>query len=258
MVRLPSHSAPASALILAAGRGARMRPLTDSTPKPLLAVQGRPLMQWAMEALAAGGAAHVVVNTGWLGQQIQDRFGARVGLDNGRVLAVSYSREELDFGYALETQGGIARALPLLEEVFWVASGDVLAPDFAFDEAVRERFAASGELAHLWLVPNPDFHPDGDFAFDAGGRIHNAADPEVPRYTFSNLALFRRAFFGPPLCDIAFGNPQGLARPLVALLRAGIDAGVVGASLYQGRWANVGTPAQLAVLDAGAPLRSDQ
>lgn len=252
MVRLPSLPVPASALILAAGRGERMRPLTDTTPKPLLPVQGKPLIQWPMEALSAGGATQVVVNTGWLGQQLQDRLGARVALDNGRSMAVSYSREELDFGYALETLGGIVRALPLLDEVFWVASGDVLAPDFVFSEAVRERFVASGQQAHLWLVPNPDFHPGGDFALDAGGRIHNTAAADVPRYTFSNVAIFQRTFFGPPLCDIAFGNPQGLARPLGPLLRAGIDAGVVGASVYGGRWANVGTPAQLAALNAGA------
>ena len=117
------------ALILAAGRGERMRPLTDSCPKPLLTVRGKPLMQWHMEALARGGCTGLVVNTAWLGAQITSHFGPARTFDGGRMLSISYSNEQADFGGALETAGGIARALPLLQaggqDVFWLVAGDV-------------------------------------------------------------------------------------------------------------------------------------
>jgi MurNAc alpha-1-phosphate uridylyltransferase len=150
-----------AAMILAAGRGQRMRPLTDVTPKPLLQVRGKALMQWPMQALARGGFHRLVVNTAWLGEQISDFFGT-IPASNGHELLsnlmgvqVAYSHEGRDFGRALETAGGIVRALPLLDEVFWVLAGDVYAPDFAFTQAAVDRFAASGKLAHLWLVPLP-------------------------------------------------------------------------------------------------------
>ncbi len=142
-------------MILAAGRGERMRPLTDTCPKPLLEVRGKPLMQWPMEALAAGGFTELVVNTDWLGTQVLQRFGAKPLLDGHTALSISYSDEGRDFGGALETAGGIVRALPLLGDVFWVAAGDVFAPGFVFTQAAVDRFVASGKLAHLWLVPNP-------------------------------------------------------------------------------------------------------
>ena len=251
-MRVPTSavSALAGALLLAAGRGERMRPLTDTCPKPLLPVRGRPLMQWPMQALAAGGCRHLVVNTGWLGEQIEGRFGPQPALDAGHLLSISYSREEQDFGYALETLGGIVRALPLLDDVFWVAAGDVFAPDFAFSAAARERFIASDHLAHIWLVPNPAHNPRGDFGIGPDGLAVNLpTGPAAPRYTFSTIGLYRRELFMPPWCAIAAGNPQGLAQPLAPLLRHAMDNGRISASLYTGRWTDVGTPERLALLN---------
>jgi MurNAc alpha-1-phosphate uridylyltransferase len=244
---------PAGAMILAAGRGQRMRPLTDHTPKPLLPVRGKPLMQWPMEALALGGFERLVVNTGWLGEQISDFFGTAPAsnghdsLSSLKHIEVTYSHEEQDFGYALETAGGIARAMPLLGEVFWVLAGDVYVPDFACTQASVDRFSASGKLAHLWLVPNPPHNPKGDFGLSGEGLALNHADV---RYTFSTIALYRRALFQPPWCAILPGNPQGTAAPLAPLLRAAMDAGQVSAELYTGAWTDVGTPERLAELNA--------
>jgi MurNAc alpha-1-phosphate uridylyltransferase len=228
------------AMILAAGRGERMRPLTDATPKPLLEVRGKPLMQWPMEALAAGGFTELVINTAWLGEQIPARFGDRHGASS-----LTYSHEGRDFGAALETAGGIVRALPLLGDMFWVVAGDVFAPDFAFTQAAVDRFTAGGRLAHLWLVPNPPHNPEGDFGIGSDGRAVQAASC---RFTFSTFALYRAAFFGPPFCAIAPGNPGGEKLALAPLLRAAMDAGAVSAELYAGAWTDAGTPARLAAL----------
>lgn len=262
-------AARARAMILAAGRGERMRPLTDRCPKPLLRVHGQPLLVWTMQALARGGFSSLVINTGWLGEQIPQFFGATpasngaVALLNSERIALHFSHEMQDFGYALETLGGISRALPLLDEVFWVAAGDVYAPDFDFSPAAYARFAASGRLAHLWLVPNPPQHPQGDFALDldpgapagAVSRALNDARPGGVRHTFSTIALYRRALFEPPWCSIIPGNPQGTAAPLAPLLRAAIAAGQVSAELWTGDWTDVGTPERLAAFEAAAPLR---
>jgi len=230
-------------MLLAAGRGMRMRPLTDETPKPLLAVQGRPLMQWPMEALLAGGFWRLVVNTAWLGEQI-DAFCTDWQAQHPGT-EVTVSREGQEFGYALETAGGIARALPLLGDVFWVLAGDVYAPDFAFTPTSVTRFKASGQLAHLWLVPNPPHHPRGDFGLSAEGLALNEADT---RYTYSTIGLYRRELFEVPWCEIVPGNPQGTAEPLAPLLRRAMDAGLVSAELYTGPWVDVGTPERLAEL----------
>ena len=239
------------ALILAAGRGERMRPLTDSCPKPLLAVRGKPLMQWHMEALARGGCTELVVNTAWLGAQITSHFGPMRPLDGGRLLSISYSNEQADFGGALETAGGIARALPLLQaggqDVFWLVAGDVYAPDFRFDPAAVQRFEASNALAHLWLVPNPAHNPRGDFGISPDGLALNQAEGE--RYTYSTIGLYRAALFAEPFCAIPQGNPGGIKAPLAPLLRRAMDEGRVGASLYTGRWTDVGTPERLAELN---------
>jgi len=236
----------ASAMILAAGRGERMRPLTDATPKPLLAVRGKPLMQWPMEALAAGGFTGLVVNTAWLGAQIADRFGPRPVLDGHGALSVAYSDEGRDFGGALETAGGIVRALPLLDDVFWVAAGDVFAPGFVFSRAAVDRFAASGKLAHLWLVPNPPHNPKGDFGLSADGLALNEASE---KYTFSTIGLYRRALFAPPYCDIPAGNPQGVKAPLAPILRAAMENECVSAECHTGPWTDVGTPERLLQLN---------
>jgi MurNAc alpha-1-phosphate uridylyltransferase len=231
-----------SAILLAAGRGERMRPLTDRSPKPLLQVGGKPLMQWPMEALVRGGVASLVINTAWLGEQIPAQFGA--SFDG--ALSIAYSEEGRDFGKALETAGGISRALPLLDQVFWVLAGDVFAPDFVFSQTAMAHFAGSGKLAHLWLVPNPAHNPKGDFGLSPEGLALNRSEV---KYTYSTVGLYRRALFQPPWCDIPPGNPEGAVAPLAPLLRAAMDNGLVSAELYTGRWADVGTPERLASLN---------
>ena len=227
-------------MVLAAGRGMRMRPLTDVCPKPLLEVKGLPLMQWPMEALYRAGCARLVVNTAWLGEQIEARFAGWPDRHPGAHIA--YSHEGIDFGYALETAGGISRALPLLDDVFWVLAGDVYAPDFVFGQDPLDRFRASDDLAHLWLVPNPAHNPRGDFGLSADGRALNQAEE---RLTFSTIALYRRALFELPWCHTKPGNPQGSASALAPLLRAAMDANRVSAELYTGAWTDVGTPERL-------------
>jgi MurNAc alpha-1-phosphate uridylyltransferase len=234
----------AQAMVLAAGRGERMRPLTDAMPKPLLDVRGKPLMQWPLEALAAGGVSSVVVNTAWLGEQIPERFGA----GGGALPSIAYSHEGRDFGCALETAGGIVRALPLLGDVFWVVAGDVHVPDFVFIPAAMTRFVTSNKLAHLWLVPNPSHNPKGDFGIAADGTALNDA---TERFTFSTIALYRTALFAPPYCDIPAGNPQGERAALAPLLRRAIEKAQVSAERYLGSWTDVGTPERLAALNAG-------
>ena len=240
---------PAQALVLAAGRGERMRPLTDHTPKPLLAVRGQALLAWHLSALAHGGVRHACINTAWLEEQIPARLGHAWQAD-GRTLALSYSMEGRDFGGALETAGGIARALPQLDEVFWVVAGDVFMPGFAFDPQAMVRFAGSPALAHLWLVPNPPHHPKGDFGLDTQGHALNLP-PEHPgpRYTYSTVGLYKRALFRAPLCEIAPGNPQGIKAALGPLLRQAMDHGLVTAEVYVGPWTDVGTPERLAQLN---------
>ena len=255
------------AMILAAGRGERMRPLTDHTPKPLLPVRGKPLMQWPLEALARGGFQHVLVNTAWLGQQVFDTFGHHFSIKplshgpeqllTSEQIEINYSHEGQDFGGALETAGGIVRALPRLGEVFWVLAGDVFAPDFVFSQAAVTRFAASGQLAHLWLVPNPAHNPQGDFGLSRPpddtsgvGLACNLApaDPQ-PRYTYSTIGLYRSALFAPPWCAIPVGNPEGVKAALAPLLRTAMDHGRVSAELYHGAWTDVGTPQRLRALN---------
>jgi len=241
-------------MLLAAGRGERMRPLTDSTPKPLLTVRGKPLLQWRMEALLQGGWQHAVINTAWLGEQIEAQFGARFEHPErpGAPLRLDYSREGRDFGQALETAGGISRALPLLGEAFWAMAGDVFAPDFGFRRQDVHDFLASGMLAHIWLVPNPAHNPSGDFGLDTGRglALNTPAGEATPRFTFSTIGLYRRALFVPPWCALPPGNPQGTRAALAPLLRAAMDQQRVSAALYTGDWTDVGTPQRLDRLNA--------
>lgn len=229
----------AQAMILAAGRGERMRPLTDSCPKPLLKVRGKPLMEHHLDAFAQCGFRDVVVNTAWLGEQIEDQYGHETAAGT----RIAYSHEGKDFGGALETAGGIARALPLLDDAFWIVAGDVYMPQFLFTRAAFDRFAASGMLAHLFLVPNPEHNPKGDFGLSREGLALNQADV---RHTYSTVALLRRALFD----GIAPGNPRGEKIKLAPLLRAAMDRGLVTAELYHGPWTDVGTPERLAQLNA--------
>jgi MurNAc alpha-1-phosphate uridylyltransferase len=226
----------AQAIVLAAGRGERMRPLTDTCPKPLLAVRGRPLIGWHLEALARAGYTDAVVNTAWLGEQIEHGCGPAAG-----TLRLHYSHEGRDFGAALETAGGIARALPALADVFWVVAGDVYVPGFAFPRAALEAFAAGDKLAHLYLVANPEHNARGDFGLRAGLALNGGE----PRHTYSTIGLYRRAFFA----GLPAGNPDGLKVALAPMLRQAMDNGLVSAELYAGPWTDVGTPQRLAQLN---------
>jgi MurNAc alpha-1-phosphate uridylyltransferase len=229
------------AIILAAGRGERMRPLTDHTPKPLLEVRGKPLIEWHLEALARDGVREVVVNTAWLEERIALRLGdgARFGL------SIRYSMEGRDHGAALETAGGIAKALPMLIDdafdAFWVVSGDIFVPGFRFDAEAARRFAAGTMKAHLWLVPNPPFHARGDFGLDADGFGIDGPGPDGQRWTYANLALCR--------ASLVAGIAPGTKAALGPLLYAGTRERAVSAELWRGEWENVGTPAQLAALN---------
>ncbi len=229
------------ALILAAGRGERMRPLTDHTPKPLLVVRGKPLIVWHLEALARDGVREIVINTAWLEERIVDTLGD--GAHYG--VSIHYSLEGRDHGGALETAGGMAKALPLLTDgtnnCFWVVSGDVFLPDFRFDAASAQRFAQGRALAHLWLVANAPHHPQGDFGIDVQGFASRTAEP---RFTWASVGLFRS--------DLVASVPAGQKLPLTPLLREGADAGRITAERYDGPWTDVGTVARLDALNAGA------
>ena len=245
-------------MVLAAGRGQRMRPLTDVTPKPLLAVHGKPLLDWHMAALLRDGVRSVVVNTAWLGSQIPVHLDA---VWPAQGMQLHYSHEQEDFGHALETAGGIARALPLLGEAFWVVAGDVFAPDFVFDQRVVQAFLHSEDMAHVWLVPNPEHNAKGDFGFvanAAGGAVGRALNLQSCGQvvdasmclTYSTIALLKAPLFSPVWSGCVPGNPAGIAAPLAPLLRTAMDAQRCGASLYTGRWTDVGTPERLAALNA--------
>jgi MurNAc alpha-1-phosphate uridylyltransferase len=245
-------SAPVKAMILAAGRGERMRPLTDHTPKPLLEVRGRALIEWHAQALAHGGFNQLVINTAWLGEKIVSHFERQPQRDGQALLSIAYSHEGLDFGGALETAGGIVRALPLLGDVFWVLAGDVFVPGFEFSQAAVNRFEASDKLAHLWLVHNPAHNPRGDFGLSESGLALNLPpDNETPRYTYSTIGLYRRALFD-ALPDLPAGNPHGVKAALAPLLRAAMERRQISAELYTGDWTDVGTPARLAELNQNA------
>ncbi|HXC08248.1 MAG TPA: nucleotidyltransferase family protein [Steroidobacteraceae bacterium] len=214
------------AMILAAGRGERLRPLTDATPKPLLPVRGRPLIERHVLALARAGIERIVINVAWLGAQISEYLGdgARYGV------AIVYSDERPQ---ALETAGGIFRALPYLKPgPFAVVNGDVYT-DFPFDTL---RIAANRD-AHLVLVPNPPQHPQGDFGLEHGLALVEAAS----RHTFSGIALYRSSFFD--------GCTDGVF-PLKPLLVRSMAAGRCSAELYPGVWEDIGTAERLRALNA--------
>jgi N-acetyl-alpha-D-muramate 1-phosphate uridylyltransferase len=227
------------ALILAAGRGERMRPLTDRCPKPLLAVRGKPLIEWHLEALAAAGVSQVVINTAWL----EEQFPATLGDGARWGLSIRYSTEGRDHGGALETAGGIAKALPWLtardNDSFWVISGDVFLPGFEFAAGDATRFATSRELARLWLVPNPPHHPDGDFGIDAEPGLASATPP---RLTWASAGLFRAEMFD--------GVKAGQVMKLRPLLDAALVERRLGAQRWHGLWVDVGTPERLREADA--------
>jgi MurNAc alpha-1-phosphate uridylyltransferase len=218
-------------MILAAGRGERMRPLTDEMPKPLLVAGGKPLIVWHIEALVHAGIRDLVINHAHLGHLLEAalgdgaRFGARI----------AWSPEEV----ALESAGGIAHALPLLgDEPFAVINGDITC-DFDFAQLPRaaDALRKAGALAHLVLVPNPPHHPQGDFALREGRVIEQAA----PMFTFSGIGVYAPALFS--------GIAAGAKAKLAPLLRAAMANGRVHGELHAGRWMDIGTPARLAELD---------
>ena len=235
-----SMTSPPRAIVLSAGRGERMRPLTDHTPKPLLVVKGRPLIEWHLEALAAGGVREVVINTAWL----EEQFPAILGDGRRFGLTLRYSFEGRDHGGALETAGGIAKALDWLapggdRAPFWVVSGDVFLPGFEFSPAAFEEMVHRPErLAELWMVPNAPHHPHGDYGIGPDGLALLQA-PQ--RYTWASVGLFRAAMFS----DIA----PGTRMPLRPRLDAAITARRLGARLWTGGWTDVGTPERLAALN---------
>jgi N-acetyl-alpha-D-muramate 1-phosphate uridylyltransferase len=228
------------ALILAAGRGERMRPLTDRTPKPLLPLHGKPLIEWHLEALARAGVREVVVNTAWL----EEQFPAALGYGARWGLSIRYSTEGREHGGALDTAGGIRKALPWLapngDEAFWVVSGDIFMPRFEFDAALAEAFAAGTDLGLLWLVPNPPFHGSGDFNLD-GERLRRAKHATPHAWTYANVALLRPT--------LVAQLPVGQRAPLGPLLFDAAVADRLAGRALPGDWHNLGTPAQLAALN---------
>jgi N-acetyl-alpha-D-muramate 1-phosphate uridylyltransferase len=224
-------------MIFAAGRGERMRPLTDSCPKPLLLAGGKPLIVWQIERLAAAGFKTIVINHAWLGRMFPSKLGdgSRWGVE------LRYSHEM----HALETAGGIAKALPLLEQdgestVFAAVSGDVFCEfDYASLRVRAAQMAREAEPSmHLVMVPNPPFHVLGDFALHPNGTL---ALEGTPRFTFGNIGLYDTRMFR----DMA----PATRRALTPYYRETIAAERATGELYEGRWENIGTPAQLEALD---------
>jgi MurNAc alpha-1-phosphate uridylyltransferase len=215
-------------MVLAAGRGERMRPLTDAAPKPLLSVGGKRLIEYHLERLAAGGFRKVVINTAWLGDMIEAVLGngARFGLD------ITYSHERPE---ALETGGGIFRALPRVGPApFLLVNGDVWT-DIDFGALRRE--PPPGSLAHLVLVRNPPQHPRGDFVLEKGLVSEGAG----PRQTYSGIGIYRPELFA--------GCEPGKF-PLLPLLRRAIAGGQLTGETHTGRWYDIGTAERLRALDA--------
>ncbi len=215
------------AMILAAGHGERMRPLSDITPKPLLQAGGKPLIVWTLERLRDGGIREIVINHAHLGAQIEsalgdgDRYGVRI----------RYSPER----EALETAGGIANALDLLGDAPFIAvAGDIYC-DWDFAKICSRDLA--GNLAHLVLVPNPPHHLEGDFALDQSALRNDG----LPRHTFSGIALYHPRLFT--------GLAPGSRHKLAPLFREAADAGKASGELHTGHWFDIGTPQRLAELD---------
>ncbi|HEV7613761.1 MAG TPA: nucleotidyltransferase family protein [Steroidobacteraceae bacterium] len=221
-----SLKCPSVAMILAAGRGERLRPLTDTTPKPLLRVRGQPLIERHVIALARAGIDRIVINLAWLGSQISEYLGdgARFGVN------IIYSEEQ---PLALETAGGIFRALPhLAPGPFLVVNADIYT-DFPFETLT----VGNDQDAHLVLVPNPPQHPRGDFGMERGIALAAAAT----QYTFSGIAVYRAGFFA--------GCSDGMF-PLKPLLVRAMAANRCSAELFTGLWEDVGTLERLRVLNS--------
>ena len=214
------------AMILAAGRGERMRPLTDHTPKPLLPVAGKTIIEHTINQLISAGFHDIIINHAHLGKQIEEHLGD--GQHYGANIHYSPEGEQ-----ALETAGGIINALPLLgDEAFLVVNGDI-ATDFPFAELKSQTV----DLAHLVMVDNPEHHPRGDFGLDSTGRI---TETGTDRFTFSGIGLYRPELFS--------NIPAGISK-LGPLLRQAIANQRVSGQKYAGFWMDIGTPERLQELD---------
>lgn len=222
------------AMILAAGRGERMRPLTDHTPKPLLEVGGKPLIVWHIERLVAAGIADIVVNCAWLGERLRAALGD--GSRHGARLRWSPEHP------ALETAGGIARALPMLgSQPFLVVNGDIWCDwDFRQAPACAARLEQTGARAWLLLVDNPPHHAQGDFNLDGSGQVH-AHSPTAANLTFAGIGVYEPTLFS----TISGSEPA----PLAPLLRHAMQAEAVIGSHHPGQWLDIGTPERLQHLD---------
>lgn len=215
------------AMILAAGRGERMRPLTDHVPKPLLKAAGKPIIEHTIKQLVAAGFTDIVINHAHLGRQIEDCLGN--GRQFGATICYSHEGET-----ALETAGGIINALPLLGDApFLVVNGDI-ATDFPYAELKNQ----SVDLAHLVLIDNPEHHQAGDFALDQQGIVSDAG---AAKLTFSGIGLYRPELFGT--------TPAGILK-LAPLLRAAMSDRRVSGQHFTGFWMDIGTPQRLQELDA--------
>lgn len=226
------------AMILAAGRGERMRPLTDTTPKPMLRVGGTPLIVWHIQRLVAAGIRDIIVNHAWLGWQIEHALGT--GRQFGARL--KYSAETLP----LETAGGIARALPFFDDhPFLVINGDIWCDwDPVHARACSDTLRNREALAWLLLVDNPPHHPDGDFVLTAANDVTLPGDTSglnPPALTFSGIGVYHPKLFA----DLSPDQPA----PLAPLLRSAMEKGQVIGSCHQGEWVDVGTPERLNQLD---------
>jgi MurNAc alpha-1-phosphate uridylyltransferase len=225
--------------LLAAGRGERMRPLTDDLPKPLLTIQNKSLLAWHLDALSKAGIKNVVINHAWLGNKIEEALGSGAQFD----LHIQYSPE----GTALETAGGIAKALPLIQpqDYFLVINGDVFSPNLPINKILETvshlRDSSNKPLAHLLMVPNPSQHPEGDFYLD-GLKVSSNHPGGGKRLTFSGIGIYHRDLFK----DLVIGAPEKLA----PLLRAAMEQNKVSGEKYVGPWHDVGTPQRLQELNA--------
>ncbi len=220
------------AMILAAGRGERLRPLTDSTPKPLLAAHGKPLIEYHIERLARAGVRQLVINTSWLGEKIE----AYVGDGSRFGVEVLWSREL----QPLETGGGIRRALPLLgRDPFLVVNSDIWT-DYPLEKLVAQDWSAEQD-AHLVLVPNPPHHPQGDFILDSAGVVRHPQRSSVATLTFSGISILWPEIF-------ALHQSGSEKFPLRNVLSASIDAGFVNGERYDGSWWDIGTVERLQAL----------
>jgi MurNAc alpha-1-phosphate uridylyltransferase len=227
------------ALIFAAGKGERMRPLTDRTPKPLLAVGGKPLIVWHIEILAAFGVKDIVINTSWLADQFEPALGD--GSRWGVRLRYSYEGPE-----PLETGGGMFKALELLgSSPFLAINGDIWT-DYELAKLPNE----PDGLAHLVMVDNPPQHPRGDFSLADNGRVHSEGES---RLTFAGIGIYRTSLLDGWRSIV--GNAPGADETpprfkLAPLLRAAMNRELVSGEHFRGRWTDVGTPERLAALDA--------